>query len=173
MPVIIVSVKELSEANKKKTMNDLHIEGWISKPIHVDKLLNVVSRLRQSGSNQLSQVLHVEDDDDVLNVVSQVLEGIAVIDVAKSCHSARQKLAQKQYDLILLDLKLPDGSGLDLLSCLSQQVKQPKIVIFSAMELSVSTHDKIAAILLKSDTSNEKLKATIQDLLGQKFKQES
>jgi len=55
----------------------------------------------------------LDDDEDVRSVVSRALasEGHRV-ETAGSVHEARTALANEQPDLLLLDLGLPDGSGL-------------------------------------------------------------
>ena len=74
---------------------------------------------------------------------------------------ARRKLAQETFDLIILDLNLPDGSGLDLLSMLPEHTSIP-VVVFSAEEVGKDVAQQVAAALVKSRTSNEKLLETIK-----------
>jgi two-component system phosphate regulon response regulator PhoB len=64
-----------------------------------------------------SRLLVVEDEEDLLEVLSErlVWEGFAV-DSAASLSAARSLLAVSEPHLVLLDLMLPDGSGLDFLA---------------------------------------------------------
>ncbi|NHA66465.1 response regulator transcription factor [Phycicoccus flavus] len=61
------------------------------------------------------RVLVVEDEDGLAGALRTglVREGYAV-DVAGTCAGARERLALTEYDIVLLDLNLPDGSGYDL-----------------------------------------------------------
>ncbi|KQT93475.1 two-component system response regulator [Marmoricola sp. Leaf446] len=61
------------------------------------------------------RLLIVEDEHGLAGAVQigLVREGYAA-DVAGSCADAELKLAASAYDLMLLDLTLPDGNGLDL-----------------------------------------------------------
>ncbi|VWX62493.1 DNA-binding transcriptional regulator NtrC [Burkholderiales bacterium 8X] len=57
----------------------------------------------------------VEDDADSARMLSAlVLREGHTVTTAPSLHDARRMLAMQQADLLLLDLHLPDGSGLDL-----------------------------------------------------------
>jgi DNA-binding NtrC family response regulator len=62
------------------------------------------------------RALFIDDDADFLEGVSEVAaqEGFAVTG-ARSIREAREHLAKDPPDLVLVDLALPDGSGIDLL----------------------------------------------------------
>ena len=86
------------------------------------------------------KVMLLEDDQPLGRSLVQVLtqQGHAPLwlrDVA----SARRHLAVEPFDLLLLDIVLPDGSGLDLLAELRQQGLQTAIMMLSARD-SVADH---------------------------------
>ncbi|HHX86979.1 MAG TPA: response regulator, partial [Firmicutes bacterium] len=61
------------------------------------------------------KLLLVEDDIFLRDGLYELLrrEGYAV-DCAGTCREARRLAAENRYHLIVLDIMLPDGSGLDL-----------------------------------------------------------
>ncbi len=64
----------------------------------------------------MRNVLIVEDDRALAKGICIALKSDDIIPL--SCHtltSAKQEIAEKSFDLFLLDLNLPDGNGLDLL----------------------------------------------------------
>ena len=63
------------------------------------------------------RLLVVEDDTFLRDGLCEALrrEGY-IADYAGSCREARQLLSENSYRLIILDIMLPDGSGLDLCS---------------------------------------------------------
>ena len=64
-------------------------------------------------------VLVVEDDPDVSEIVHLMLEQAGYrVDHAGTVAEARLKLAMRRFDAITLDIRLPDGSGLDVLRAL-------------------------------------------------------
>ncbi len=62
------------------------------------------------------RVLIVDDEENLSKFLGQELEERGyVVDVAMDIGEARTKIREKSYDVILLDLVMPSGSGLDLL----------------------------------------------------------
>jgi len=63
-----------------------------------------------------ARLLLLEDDPAIARTVAYALErdGLAVMH-SLLVHDARQQLASQRFDLLVLDVGLPDGSGLDLL----------------------------------------------------------
>lgn len=60
------------------------------------------------------RVLLVDDDEDCALALSSQLEMLGcAVDTAASSQAARQRLSSNQYDLMLLDVELPDGRGPD------------------------------------------------------------
>ncbi len=64
----------------------------------------------------MTGILAIEDDWTVRTVLEHTLKSAGYdIDLVPGISDARQLLAEGHYDLVLLDLNLPDGNGLDLL----------------------------------------------------------
>jgi two-component system phosphate regulon response regulator PhoB len=64
----------------------------------------------------MAGILAIEDDWTVRTVLEHTLKSAGYdIDLVPGISDARQLLAEGRYDLVLLDLNLPDGNGLDLL----------------------------------------------------------
>ena len=61
------------------------------------------------------RILLVEDDRDLAPILEHVLlsEGYAV-DVARNMAQAQAHLDQQLYTLVIADLRLPDGDGLEI-----------------------------------------------------------
>lgn len=71
----------------------------------------------------MGSILAIEDDRTVGLVLEHVL-GTAGhrVRLARGVADGRGALAEGRYDLIVLDLNLPDGSGLDLLRTIREEV---------------------------------------------------
>lgn len=95
------------------------------------------------------KILIVEDEPALQEVVRKSLEEQRyVVEVADSCLSAMRKVNAYAYDCILLDIMLPDGSGLQLLEHLKKLQKQESVIIISAKD---SLDDKVAGLELGAD----------------------
>ena len=155
-PIIVVSI--VAEDTKKAVDGGtLEIIDWLDKPIDQTRLLAVINAAVRKESTDRPRILHIEDDADVLRVVSALLSDRAEMSQAATLREARKMLRQQHFDLVLLDLVMPDGSGTELLPLINKQTPPIPVVVFSAYEVDGATAKMVAAILTKSRTSNEQL----------------
>ena len=95
------------------------------------------------------KILVVEDEAALLEVIRRSLElEHYVVETAETSLSALRKVNAYNYDCILLDLMLPDGSGLQLLEHLKKLNRQESVIIVSAKD---SIEDKVAGLELGAD----------------------
>ena len=112
------------------------------------------------------RILHVEDDPDIVSIVSALVGEVAEVTSAATREEARGLIHEQTFDLIILDLLLPDGSGEDLLCDLhrSSNYKVP-VIVFSAKEPSADLAYRIEATLVKSHASNDDLLEVVRAAL--------
>jgi DNA-binding NtrC family response regulator len=68
------------------------------------------------GQAGLLRLLWVDDDAELTATLADYLSGDGIhVDCAPDIEQATRKLAEAVYDLVLVDLDLPDGSGLSLI----------------------------------------------------------
>lgn len=169
IPVIVVS--GLTIEGKSELGGELAIADWLDKPLDKERLLAALRRCRKSGGRDnesgdgASRILHVEDDRDVQHFVEVLVGDLARIDHAHDLETAHQMLGENNYDLVILDLGLPDGSGWTLLPIIGKKRPEPRVVVFSAQELSERDAQQFAACLVKSSTDNAKLLSTLESQL--------
>lgn len=87
----------------------------------------------------MERVLLVDDSVDCQLMVSRALHGAVHVSVASDLEAARRLLESEEYDLLLLDVDLPDGDGFGLCSTLMAQKggRRPRIVFLTgATELA-------------------------------------
>lgn len=90
------------------------------------------------------KILLVEDDIDVANSIAEYLEYHAiVVDFAYSVQQAETLLLGDTFDLIVMDINLPDGNGIELCRQLKQSgnIKQPVLFLSARGQLN----DKLQA----------------------------
>ena len=114
----------------------------------------------------LPTILHVEDDDDLATVVANLLEGKATVVHARRLGEAVEAVRRRAFDLVIHDIGLPDGSGLELLPDLRGLQTVPPVMLFAAQEVDAATGTQLAAALVKSRTDNEQFVKRVLDLVG-------
>jgi DNA-binding response OmpR family regulator len=94
------------------------------------------------------KLLAIEDSQEAQKLIEIALKNFAFVTFASDLKSARQLLKADRYDLILLDLNLPDGNGLDL--CQELQLypyRVPVIVVSGKSEVS----DRVVSLVAGAD----------------------
>lgn len=112
------------------------------------------------------EVLHVEDDADLSDMLGTALQDKATIISVTTLQQAEELLRQRNFAMILLDVKLPDGSGLRLLERLNSLAeKPPPVVILAADSPPPQVYEQVAAVMVKTRTSEPKLVEAILEVL--------
>ncbi len=169
LPVVVVSVK--ADEGKQALNGDvIGVVDWLAKPIDEQQLLAALQRAVSGAGNGKPHVLHVEDDVDLAHVLSGSLRGQVDLTLAPTLREAEKWLKTRHFDLVVLDLALPDGSGLELLERLNSLTEEPvPVLILSAHETDKEVQEKVKAALVKSRTSEQHIVETILALVkGQK-----
>lgn len=87
------------------------------------------------------RALIVDDDPGFLEGLSEVVkrEGFEVFG-AESLKQAREEIAAHQPDILLIDLELPDGSGLDLLEDFGGAASPELVLITGHASVETAKH---------------------------------
>ncbi|HEX6981521.1 MAG TPA: response regulator transcription factor [Balneolaceae bacterium] len=94
-------------------------------------------------------VLVIEDDPSVRTLVRAVLEKNEFeVDLAETAAGGEERAVQKAYDIIILDLGLPDGDGFDLCKSMRDQDITTPVLILSAEQ---ETDIKIKCLRVGAD----------------------
>ncbi len=158
IPVHIVSVDEhILESLRKGAV------GHAIKPLSQDSLDAIFRKLEEVSASNPKRVLVVEDDDNIRrNTVQLIGNGNIKVDEAESGESALKALLSDRYDCVVLDLKLPDMSGKELLTRLEDKgVAIPPVVVHTAKELTPAEEEELReyadSIVVKGIRSPERL----------------
>jgi len=80
-----------------------------------------------------SRILVVDDEPSVTDALQLILTELGHhVDSAKSVTEAREFLKGAPYDLVFTDLRLPDGSGIDLLTLIKSDTPDTEVVVMTA-----------------------------------------
>lgn len=159
LPVIVVSWWKREDSNVRDVQG-LSVLDWLHKPVDRQKLRKALGQALLP--DQRPRILHVEDDLDVVQITQALLEDDADYTYTTTL-AARSELAHSHFDLLLLDITLPDGFGLELLSAISNDTR---VIVFSGQDPGAALKQHITASLTKATTSNEWLLATIRQAIN-------
>ena len=123
--------------------------------------------------NTYDKILVVDDDDALRESIVSILESEGyILDVAKSGFEAEIKLRNKIYNLVLLDIRLPDVTGIELLAKINKFTPRTKKIVltgFPDTETAIkSVNEKADAYLVKPFDPDALLEVISEHLEQQK-----
>ncbi|MBN8831778.1 MAG: CHASE3 domain-containing protein [Sphingomonadales bacterium] len=139
----------------------IDIIDWLRKPIDPQQLDAAIAAAMARARVDMPLVLHVDDDPDTLEVTAAALAGHARVAQARDLGSARAFLADTRADILIVDIGLPDGSGLELVSDLAgtERAGTP-VIIYTAQDMGGDLRE-VEAVLTKSRKTLPNLVETI------------
>ena len=156
----------LMSANDEAT-NHAGLEGAISfikKPIAIETIDQLFSNIMLQSGIVFKQVLLIEDNKTQSAALNELMLSLSItVDQAFDGAAAMAMLNENEYQCVILDINLPDISGLDLLDKIKaiDRFKMLPVIINTAMELdqtSVSRLMKYAnAMVMKTNKSTDRL----------------
>jgi DNA-binding NtrC family response regulator len=123
----------------------------------------------QSSRTGRAQLLVVDDESAILSTLKTALslEGFSV-DVAGSIATAEERLAKNTYDLLLLDVSLPDGDGVELLGRVRRSGSEIPAIMMSGhgtIEAAVRATKLGAIDFLEKPLSTDRLLLVVENAL--------
>jgi CheY-like chemotaxis protein/CHASE3 domain sensor protein len=159
LPVHIVS--GLDEAQSALKMGAI---GYLVKPVDKDGLTGAFQRIESLLDRKVRRVLVVEDDALQRESVCRLIQGDDVETTAVGlAGEALDLLRNGTFDCMILDLRLPDLSGFDLLETMGhdESVSRPPVVVYTGKDLTREEVTRLrrysASIILKGARSPERL----------------
>ncbi len=161
IPVHIISVEEERQrALKQGAIN--HVQ----KPVSHEELHKAFDGIRDFAERRVRKLLVVEDDDvQRMSVVELIGNGDVHTTAVATGEEALGLLKDERFDCMVLDLRLPDMSGFDLIEKLQTDLGRYDlpIIVYTGKELTRKEElhlKKVAdAIIVKEANSPERLLA--------------
>ncbi len=91
------------------------------------------------------KVLGVDDNPDIIQLLEMTVESLGhEFDSALGGQEGLERIRNEKFDLVFLDLSMPDFTGLDVIDDLIKDgvIKQNNIVLFTASYLGMSDLEK-------------------------------
>jgi len=159
IPVHVVS----SQDNGGEALH-LGAIGYALKPTSREQLEEVFRKLKDKSSQKIKRVLLVEDDERQRDSVVQLIADADVeIAAVGSGAEALDLLRTQIFDCMIIDLKLPDMQGNDLLKRMSQEelCSFPPVIVYTGRNLTRDEEVELLkysrSIIIKGARSPERL----------------
>jgi CheY-like chemotaxis protein/nitrogen-specific signal transduction histidine kinase len=138
--------------------------SFITKPTTMEGLESAILRIKDYAVPRRRRLLVVEDDTaEQLSIRALLEHDDLEIEAVASGGRALESLHEKEFDCVVLDLRLPDMSGFQVLESLSgeKRLRDIPIVVFTGKELSpeedARLHAMARSIVVKGVESPERL----------------
>lgn len=161
---IPIHMMSAASFDKKEFLEDGAI-GFMSKPVSEASIQSAFENINLNLNKGVKKILLIEDQEFQSDLIKKAFaeQQINVIQ-AFTVESGLKKLEQEEnFDCIILDIKLPDGSGLEMLDKIKSDKKYEKlpVIINTAYDLSTEQTERIMrhtqSMVLKSSKSNTRL----------------
>ncbi len=118
------------------------------------------------------RILHAEDDRDTAALLEHMVGDIADVKISPTVASARSNLENFEYDLVVLDMTLPDQRGEKVLEYMAEMQAPPPVIIYSVEDLSDRRWPNfVIGAFVKSRIPQKVLYDKIKDVLGMTLKE--
>ena len=138
--------------------------AFVTKPVSTEGIQAALSRMKEYAAPRRKQLLVVEDNAAEQISIEQLLghEDI-VVRIANTGKQALQLLGEQSFDCVVLDLRLPDMSGFELLEQFrdTPHLSDVPVVVFTGKELTpeedARLHMLARSVVVKGVESPERL----------------
>ncbi len=138
--------------------------AFVTKPTSTEDLESALTRIRDYSQPRRKRLLVIEDNPaEQLSIRELLWHDDIDIDVVDSGAAALQQLEGSSYDCAVLDLRLPDMSGFDVLGQLreNQKLVDLPVVVFTGRELNADEDSRLRmlarSVVVKDVESPERL----------------
>ncbi|MGB0942855.1 MAG: response regulator [Marinomonas sp.] len=159
-----IPVHVLSASDNKVASMHLGAVNYLQKPMEIDKIGDLLQGTSEQAEASLTQILLVDDDKDAQVAIQHLVDNSEVgLTCVSNAEEAFEQIDKKRFDCIILDLGLPDVSGMDLVKAVSHKVADFKtpIIIYTGKELSPEEQKVLQnlsiSIVIKGSESPERL----------------
>jgi len=116
-----------------------------------------------------ARILVVDDDENIRNTMKTILEDEGyIVDLAATGSEAIQKTKKTAYNIALLDIRLPDMEGVELLKLIKDTVPRTRKIMvtgYPSMQNAIAALNKNADAYLIKPIDIENLLNTVKEQL--------
>jgi hypothetical protein len=123
--------------------------SFMRKPAKVEELTAAINRIKEFAAPRKKRLLIIEDNEAEQTGISALLDHDDIeIDSAGTGEKALEKLRNEHYDCAVLDLRLPDISGFEVLERIrgEEALRDLPVVVFTGKELTADEDTQLRSI---------------------------
>ena len=112
---------------------------YVTKPVSPEAIDRVFDKLNKVISKPVKDLLVVEDNSEHAKLISKIVgSGDVRTTIALTAAEAYNHVLSGKFDCIVLDISLPDMSGVDLLSKIrsNENIPQLPVIVYTGRELT-------------------------------------
>ena len=159
IPVQIVTVEDERHQSIEKGAF-----SYLAKPADTESIGAALERIRQYSLPRVKRLLLVEDDPaERMSIGELIRHDDVAVEMAGTGEEAMHALQTGKFDCVVLDLKLPDMSGFELLDRIADdpQFRDLPVVVHTGKELSSQEDERLRraakSVVIKGVESPERL----------------
>ena len=159
-----IPVHFISASDKRLDAIKMGAIDYATKPISPEVIDQVFEKLNKVISKPVKDLLVVEDNVEHAKLISEIIGTEDVVTtVASTAKEAYNQVLSGKYDCIVLDISLPDMSGVELLGKIrnNEDILQIPVIVYTGRELTNQEKKTIdeyaAATIIKGEGSHRKL----------------
>ena len=119
--------------------------------------------------DRIAKILVIDDDENIRNTLKTILEDEGyIVDLAATGSEAIQKTTKSAYNIALLDIRLPDMEGVELLKLIKDTVPRTRKIMvtgYPSMQNAIAALNKSADAYLVKPIDIENLLNTVKEQL--------
>jgi DNA-binding NtrC family response regulator len=116
-----------------------------------------------------SRILVIDDEPSVTDALRLVLTELGHhVDAAKSAGEAKELLKGSPYDLVFTDLRLPDASGIDLLTLIKGDTPETEVIVMTAhgsLDITIEAIKRGAFYFIEKPFTPQQVSALVERAL--------
>jgi CheY-like chemotaxis protein/HAMP domain-containing protein/putative methionine-R-sulfoxide reductase with GAF domain len=159
-----IPVQIISGFDKRKEGVELGAFDFLKKPISQKDLTSSFGRVEEFLNKKLKKLLIVEDNVQHNQAIKELIgNGDVHSFPAFSGQEAQEMLTKEDFDCIILDLGLPDMTGIELMEKIKadEKLRKTPIIVYTAKDLSkeeaLQLESLANTVVLKTVDSHERL----------------
>jgi tubulin-specific chaperone A len=159
-----IPVHFISASDKRLDAIKMGAIDYVTKPVSPEVIDQVFEKLNKVISKPVKDLLVVEDNAEHAKLISEIIGTEDVVTtIAPTAKEAYNQVLSGKYDCIVLDISLPDMSGVDLLRKIrnNEDIPQIPVIVYTGRELTNQENKIIdeyaATTIIKGEGSHRKL----------------